>query len=118
MCEVPDCRKLYCTGCITVLVGAECVELIQNKSKWKCYLCSDEHEQSYGLLEKKSDWPGNVIRMYQPDECYQVILFMLQATCGVEETQIVVFRGTFHGIPNLHQIQAKIWEIRIGNKGI
>jgi hypothetical protein len=72
VCDEPDCRKVYCTGCITALVGPECVDLIENTSVWKCYLCSEFDEQSHGLLEKKPDWFQNIIDMYQPDECFQV----------------------------------------------
>ncbi|KAK8395723.1 hypothetical protein O3P69_005662 [Scylla paramamosain] len=56
ICDLPDCERLYCTGCVKLLVAPSAVRSIMRATPWYCFLCEPFSPHTHGLLEPRLEW--------------------------------------------------------------
>lgn len=71
ICDNNDCNRVYCTGCIEIMVSPEACKKVFETSPWTCYLCNEYDPESNGLIRKKDDWQQNILQLFQPGKHVQ-----------------------------------------------
>uniref|UniRef100_T1IZS9 DNA (cytosine-5-)-methyltransferase n=1 Tax=Strigamia maritima TaxID=126957 RepID=T1IZS9_STRMM len=72
ICDNNDCNRVYCTGCIEIMVSPEACKKVLETSPWLCYLCTEYNPESNGLIIKKDDWQQNITQLFQPEKHVQI----------------------------------------------
>ncbi|XP_066951556.1 uncharacterized protein [Macrobrachium rosenbergii] len=56
VCDDDECEKVFCTGCIELLVSPKAVKDIMDTDPWLCFLCTPYKLGTHGLLKPRPDW--------------------------------------------------------------
>nr|AZM65487.1 DNA-methyltransferase 3b [Portunus trituberculatus] len=56
ICDSPDCGRMYCTGCVELLVAPSAVRHIVRATPWHCFLCEPFSPHTHGLLKPRPEW--------------------------------------------------------------
>ncbi|XP_047470487.1 DNA (cytosine-5)-methyltransferase 3B-like [Penaeus chinensis] len=60
LCDYPMCNKVYCTGCVELLVNPDAVARILKTDPWHCFLCDPYDPSTHGLIKPRPDWENKV----------------------------------------------------------
>nr|XP_027231607.1 DNA (cytosine-5)-methyltransferase 3A-like [Penaeus vannamei] len=60
LCDYPMCNKVYCTGCVELLVNPNAVARILKTDPWHCFLCDPYDPSTHGLIKPRPDWKNKV----------------------------------------------------------
>ncbi|KAK4290041.1 hypothetical protein Pmani_037032 [Petrolisthes manimaculis] len=52
-CDLNVCKRLYCIGCISLLVGPKAVKHIEKMDPWPCFYCNDSDSGSHCLIKPR-----------------------------------------------------------------
>ncbi|XP_064082111.1 LOW QUALITY PROTEIN: DNA (cytosine-5)-methyltransferase 3A-like [Macrobrachium nipponense] len=56
VCDGDECEKVFCTGCIELLVSPKAVKDIMDTDPWECFFCTPYKLGTHGLLKPRPDW--------------------------------------------------------------
>ncbi|XP_053650320.2 DNA (cytosine-5)-methyltransferase 3A isoform X1 [Cherax quadricarinatus] len=60
LCDEPQCERVFCTGCIELLVSPDAVQTIMDIDPWYCFLCEPYHPDTHGLIRPRPDWKNKL----------------------------------------------------------
>lgn len=81
MCGNNNCCRCFCVECVDLLVGPGAAQAAIKEDPWNCYMCGPK-DQTYGLLERRADWPcrlqhffaNNHDQDFEPPKLYPPVL--------------------------------------------
>ncbi|KAK4311505.1 hypothetical protein Pmani_016973 [Petrolisthes manimaculis] len=50
LCDARKCDRVFCVGCVELLVTPSAVSVIKKATTWTCFLCTPHHPDTHGLL--------------------------------------------------------------------
>ncbi|KAK3861177.1 hypothetical protein Pcinc_032823 [Petrolisthes cinctipes] len=50
LCDARNCDRVFCVGCVELLVTPSAVSVIKKATTWTCFLCTPHHPDTHGLL--------------------------------------------------------------------
>ncbi|XP_063880053.1 DNA (cytosine-5)-methyltransferase 3A-like isoform X1 [Scylla paramamosain] len=56
ICDSADCERVFCFGCVELLVAPSAVNRILRASPWYCFLCEPFNPCTHGLLKPRPEW--------------------------------------------------------------
>ncbi|XP_071537582.1 DNA (cytosine-5)-methyltransferase 3C-like [Panulirus ornatus] len=60
VCDAPQCERVFCIGCVELLVSPAVAQHIIEIDPWQCFLCEPYHPDTHGLLKPRPDWKKKV----------------------------------------------------------
>ncbi|XP_068206780.1 DNA (cytosine-5)-methyltransferase 3A-like isoform X2 [Palaemon carinicauda] len=56
ICDGEECGKVFCSGCIELLVSPKALQDIMDTDPWLCFLCTPYSVETHGILKPRPDW--------------------------------------------------------------
>ncbi|KAK7070847.1 DNA (cytosine-5)-methyltransferase 3A, partial [Halocaridina rubra] len=60
VCDNSNCERVFCTGCIELLISPKALKQIVEADPWLCFLCDPKNKMNRGLLKPRPDWKEKV----------------------------------------------------------
>ncbi|KAG7154854.1 DNA (cytosine-5)-methyltransferase 3-like, partial [Homarus americanus] len=75
-CDEPDCKRVFCTWCVELLVSPSAVQRIIETDPWHCFLCKPYHPDTHGLIQPRMNWQEKLAAKsgnHQSNSCNMIL---------------------------------------------